>query len=99
MQTLYNVKVPIYLALHHSERESSLQRMPVGSVGRRSTTSPRERSPQRERYDGYVVVNQKPEEFSSATRVVSATAELHLNKKRAKMQKMEEEMAAALAAR
>ena len=53
----------------------------------------------RELYDAYVVENQKAEEFRSAARVVSAAAELHFNKKRAKMQKLEEEMAAAMAAR
>ena len=43
--------------------------------------------------------HRQAEEFGSAAPVVSATAELHLEAKRAKVAKMEQELAAASAAR
>lgn len=51
------------------------------------------------RYDAFIEGHRQAEEFGSAAPVVSATAELHLEAKRAKVAKMEQELAAASAAR
>ena len=81
-------------------RESALQSLPVSPSWPQNLHKPgRKKGRAQRRYDAFIEGHRQAEEFGSAAPVVSATAELHLEAKRAKVAKMEQELAAASVAR